>query len=90
MFRLEDIVENKNMTVLDQIFHSINEPIPDHDKVIRLIDENDTKTNRREHREVLKWEELCQVDVDLTKQFWDMSRSYGYYHDLVDDGLCID
>jgi hypothetical protein len=93
MFRLEDIVERKNMTAVYEIFRSINKTIPEDNKILGLMNEdvstNMVKTNQREHREILNWTELCKVDIELTKRFLEMSRSFGYYQDILPDELCV-
>ena len=97
MFRLEDIVERKNMTAVYEIFRSINKTIPEDDKILGLMDEDASINiakkkrinNQREHREVLNWTELCKVDIELTKRFLEMSRSFGYYQDILPDELCV-
>ena len=42
---------------------------------------NMTKTNHRKHRATLTWAELCQVDRNLTRRFWNLAQKYGYYLD---------
>lgn len=90
MFRIEDLVEEKNMTIIDEIFRTLDQTPPNHDEIVHLIDDEKLKSNQRPHRKTLTWSELCEVDVNLTKQLLEMSQFYGYYHDISNDRLCMD
>jgi hypothetical protein len=87
-FRLEDLVEKKNMDIIDEIFYTLDQTPPEHDDILRLIDEEKIKSNQRPHRKTLSWSELCEVDADLTQQFLEMSQFFGYYHDVSNNTLC--
>lgn len=95
IYRLEDLVVAQNMTVLDEIFWSMGKEPPSHDKAKKLINRfrrrrrlarskaTAINKNHREHRETLRWPELCKVDVSLARQLLKLSRSFGYYEVLT-------
>jgi hypothetical protein len=111
IFRLEDLSLKKNVTVLDEIFHSVGIKPPRHSEVLRFLDAQENQQshhrhrrltlgrdrtkikialhkNEREHRDLLKWSELCRVNKANTLAMLKMSQSFGYYMELNQDTLC--
>jgi hypothetical protein len=93
-YQLEEIVQRQNLTILDEIFQSIGRTPPNHEQVRTVLSRKRRRrrlqaidTNRREHRDTLKWSELCRVDVELAQQFLDMSHTFGYY--LQKEKACL-
>ena len=83
-FKLEDLVVDFNMTVLDNIFASMSLPPPNHEDALAFIKGDDKRrqlahTNSRKHRPTLEWWELCQVNKTLTAEFLQLSHGFGYY-----------
>jgi hypothetical protein len=60
IFRLEDLSLKKNVTVLDEIFHSVGIEPPRHDEVLRFLNGQEDKQNRQRQRRL-------RLDRDRTK-----------------------
>ena len=39
--------------------------------------------NSRKHRSTVTWKELCNINKQLTNEFWTLVRGYGYYLDMT-------
>lgn len=44
--------------------------------------------NSRKHRSTVTWNELCNVNTQLTNEFWTLVRGYGYYLDMDNKQPC--
>lgn len=94
MFRLENILEDANVTVIDSIFESIGQKPPDHNTTLYYLQENQRRRrrrrlvqakinmNQRKHREMLQWQELCEVHEGMTRRVVELTQTYGYYREV--------
>ena len=86
-FKLEDLVVDHKLSILDDIFRSIGKEPPSHEKALEVIEHDRRRrlhTNSREHRSTLQWEELCKISPQLTQEFLQLSHTLGYYEDKVE------
>lgn len=93
-FRLEDFVQQNN-TIVPKLFKWAGRTPPDPAQVNaqielnrrrrqrRLAQKKKVKHNQRKHRPTLEWDELCEVDVELTKRLLALSHTFGYYENVT-------
>jgi hypothetical protein len=82
-FKLEDLAgangDVKRKEVVDEIYTQLNRPVPSTKAIVDAANHmRKGRTNSRQHRSTLTWQELFDADFELATKAWELAKIFQY------------